>query len=214
MRGAVADRRLAHRVARVVAAIAPGLDAERQELLTRYCLWTVWLDDQLDDPDADPAELLALVDGLHLPPELAAFDDARVIEAVRDAGRAALDHNAATDVERYIDTASRDVNYRGFAYALLLMVGDGWPANVDATLDPASRAVRLANDLRTVDRDRATGRRNILDFEDRATVTRRIGAELRRHGRLLRDVPPGRARRALHRGVRVAVGLYATGDLR
>ena len=214
MRGVLADQRLAQRLARVIAAIVPDLAPDRRALLTRYCAWTVWLDDRLDDPDAGPGELAALVEALQLPSELAALDEVRVVEALRDAARAALEHDTPTDVERYLDVASRDVNYRSFAYALLLLIGDGYPPNVDAILDPASRAVRLANDLRTVERDRAAGRRNILDFEDRASVARRIRTELRRHDRLLRDLRPGPARRALHRGVRVAVGLYAVGDLR
>src|SRR5437762_2284880 len=191
-----------------VAAIAPALDDDRLLLLVRYGIWSVLLDDHLDAPDADPAELRAteeqigqIIDGTQVPAkhdyiarELAEIlaglrarhHEAlmtRFTDAVRDAVAAAVGRaeertrfagSAAglPAAEDYLDVASRDVNYRSFALALLLVIGETPSPEVvalwDAALPAASAAVRLANDLRSVRRDQREGRLNILTLRTRA----------------------------------------------
>jgi hypothetical protein len=125
-------------------------------------------------------------------------------------------------VVEYLAVASRHINYRSFAYALMLLAIPG-PAGrsltlIDEALGAASRAVRLANDLRSVDADRAAGRLNVLLLPyhdgtpiDVAAVERRIGCDVRLHDRLLRDVPGAGV---LRRSLRVATGIYRITDLR
>lgn len=66
--GAGADRGGGHpvwrRVCLQVAAIAPDLPVPRLTLLARYATWCYQLDDRMDAPDADPADLRALRDGV------------------------------------------------------------------------------------------------------------------------------------------------------
>lgn len=49
--------RVCRRACLAVAAIAPELPPERLALLVRYVIWSIFLDDQLDGPDADPVAL-------------------------------------------------------------------------------------------------------------------------------------------------------------
>jgi hypothetical protein len=250
--GVPCEPRLADRLAAVIVAIVPEADASRQALLARYSLWTVLLDDRLDEPGADPAVLRALTEHLAavarpdpdgagdeplaqlLVELLGAFrrygDTARLVEALGDAMRAGVeqasrDPGVLPALDDYLAVASRDINYRSFAHALVLLVGGSRPPAalraIDAALEPASRAVRLANDLRTVDRDLAADRLNVLSLRHPgggpvrvATVVRQIADEVRRHDVLLGAVPDAVVAAALRNSLHVAIGLYRSGDLR
>src|SRR4051812_35287962 len=59
--GVRVDRRLVMRLAAVVAAMALDLERDRLALLARYTLWTVLLDDRLDQPEADLDTLYGLL---------------------------------------------------------------------------------------------------------------------------------------------------------
>jgi hypothetical protein len=225
-----------------------ALDDDRQALLARYSLWMVQLDDRLDEPGADPAALRAFTEALAaearsgagdgpLAEILAAFrrygDTTHLVEALCDAMDAAVEQAARDPAvlpspDEYLAVASRDINYRSFAHALVLLVGGTRPAAVlravDAALEPASRAVRLANDLRTVDRDLAAGRLNVLSLRHPnggpvrvATVVRQIADAVRHHDQLLGakglSADPAIAA-ALRNSLHVAIGLYRAGDLR
>ncbi|MGI5243035.1 terpene synthase family protein [Dactylosporangium sp. CA-139066] len=126
---------------------------------------------------------------------------------------------AAPTVVEYLSVAAHHVNYRSFAYALLILAGPD-PASVagartDMALTAAARAVRIANDLRSVDRDRAAGRLNVMLLPpgamDAAALERQIDHYVRLHDRLLRDVAEADV---LRRSLRVAVGIYRVTDLR
>lgn len=256
--GVPCEHRLAERLAAVIAAIVPDLDPARQALLARYSLWTILLDDRLDDPGADPSTLRALTGRLGgiaraatvpdtgdeplaglLVELLGAFrrfgDTARMVEALRDAMAAAIeqatrDPAVLPGLADYLAVASRDINYRSFAHALVLLVGGARPAAVppaamagaiDAALVPGARAVRLANDLRTVDRDLTAGRLNVLSLRHPgggavrvATVVRQIAEDVRHHDALLGAVPDPVVAGALRNSLHVAIGLYRSGDLR
>jgi hypothetical protein len=132
----------------------------------------------------------------------------------------------------YLATAARDVNYASFAYAAALLAGcraEGGAAEsgaalpaIERALAPAGRAVRLANDLRSVRRDRIAGRFNVLALRHRdgapvrpGTVRRAIRTAVRRHDRLLRapDAAAG-CGPLLTNALHVAVGVYRLADLR
>ena len=87
---------------------------------------------------------------------------------------------------------------------------------IDKALVAASRAIRIANDLASVDRDRAEGRLNLLllppaGTADIAALERQVDRYVRLHDHLLRDVADaGVLRRSLH----VAVAVYRVTDLR
>jgi hypothetical protein len=274
MSGVRVDRRLVERLAAVVAAVALDIDRDRMALLSRYVLWTVLLDDRLDEPDADVDTLYTLLarvsavvsgdgpalagaesalvrdgdllDGL-LDDLLAEFRAcaegaevlARLTDALCDAVRAGIEHAllarevrlgraSPPSVADYLAMASRDVNYRSFAYGLTLLAGErldgGVLCRIDRALAPASRAVRLANDLRTVERDRAARRFNVLMLRGDDGSAVRVGAvqrqitdHVRRHDRLLRKIPVTDAKAsiaALVNSLRVAVGVYRVADLR
>jgi hypothetical protein len=232
--------RLGTRVASVVHDVAPGLDSERLAVLTRYVLWSVRLDDRLDAPGADPAVVRAyavrvcgLACGDRLAPlaELRRFDAdgrryRRLVTALCDAvlagadvARWCADVRAGTEppptVERYLTLADRDVNYRGFAYALAILAGSPVDnAVLDAALVPACRAVRLANDVRSAARDLVAGRLNVLSlcrvdgrpFTEPA-VWREVDRCVRRHDTVMADP-------TLSHSLHAAVAIYRTGDLR
>lgn len=128
--------------------------------------------------------------------------------------------------EEYLAVAARTVNYLSFAYALLAVTGFTLaPSHVDR-LAPALRhaayAIRLANDLRSVERDRATGALNVLALytADHTAVTPRwVRQEITRHCRahdhaLTRRHTQPPVARALRRSLRTSLALYQLADLR
>jgi hypothetical protein len=164
---------------------------------------------------------------------------ARLTDALRDAVCAGVEHAVLgrevwlggaqqPSTADYLALASRDVNYRSFAYGLALLCGERLDGTVllriDGALAPASRAIRLANDLRSVGRDRAARRLNVLMLRADdggavrvAGVRREISDQVRRHDQLLREIPGADASvcvAALRNSLRVAVGFYRVADLR
>ncbi|MEN3305127.1 MAG: hypothetical protein V7603_1329 [Micromonosporaceae bacterium] len=159
----------------------------------------------------------------------------RFAAALRDALRAEVEHlDYARDgywrghlmLERHVSLGARHVNYRSFGLALLMLVADQVPAElldlVDAALVPGAAAVRLANDLRSRERDRDEDRPNALALRTRhgapvteADVRRRIEAYAGHHDRLLGRYrgPHGEAVRAVRDSLRLALGLYQVTDL-
>jgi hypothetical protein len=164
---------------------------------------------------------------------------ARFTEAVRDGVDAAVAHaelsrrvvQGAVDppsAEDYLDVAARHINYRSLAFALFLVVGQ-CPSRtgleeVDKALLRASRAVRLANDLRTAPKDRSEGSLNLLDlrFRDgRAAQPEDVVAQIRRdigaHNKALRAVACRElvtTCRVLTASLRLAIGAYRLADLK
>ncbi|MEV0133092.1 terpene synthase family protein [Dactylosporangium sp. NPDC050688] len=126
---------------------------------------------------------------------------------------------APTAVE-YLTVAGHHINYCSFAYALLILTRATPTAaaaqRIDKALVAASRAIRIANDLASADRDRAEGRLNIVllppaDTVDIAALERQVDRYVRLHDRLLRDTADaGVLRRSLH----TAVAVYRVTDLR
>lgn len=129
-------------------------------------------------------------------------------------------------LERHLELGARNVNYRGFGLALLLVTA-GQPDPdlldlADRALVPGATAVRLANDLRAPERDRRQGRPNALDLRTRegtpvtaADVRQRIAVLAGRHDELL-DRYPGADQepvRALRASLRLALGVYEVTDL-
>ena len=163
----------------------------------------------------------------------------RLTTALRDAMDADLQHRTlarqirhghavAPAAEDYLAVASRHVNYRSFAYALALLTNPAHAEHllptIDAALTPASRAVRLANDLRSIDRDSREGGLNILQLrhEDGAPVSEQavrhwIDAEMRLSTGMLHADPTAAADKlliTLENSLRIAVGVYSVTDLR
>jgi hypothetical protein len=141
---------------------------------------------------------------------------------------ALLGHAVATGreppptAERYLAAAGRTVNYRSFAYALLMVRARPLtPATVDRlvpALEHAGYAVRLGNDLASVARDRAESTLNILGLRDEsgvpmteARVRREIARHISVHDGLLASTAPARV---LSRSLRISAGLYLHTDLR
>ncbi len=257
--------RLFEQVPATVAAIAPEAGRRDLAVLARYAVWSVQLDDAIDNA-SDPATLRAVVRAVYdtlagapaeigghpLMPALADLlaglrrrggDELsdRFVTALSDAVRAGAQHVLASrritlsghrppSVEQYLPVAARDVNYRSFAIALLMVVSprlrgklvDRWS---DA-LTSAEIAVRLANDVRSVDRDRRAGELNVLDLRtgDGAAVSpelveRWIDSHVARHDELVRqaaerDRDAGAGATALINCLRISVGMYRATDLR
>jgi Terpene synthase family 2, C-terminal metal binding len=148
----------------------------------------------------------------------------RLVLALCDAIRAAvelarrrLDVRPPT-LDEYLDLGARDVNYRSFGYALALLTAapftEGQLVALDAALVPASRAVRLANDVGSAARDRAAGRLNVLTLrrDDGSPVTealvwRVVDDLVRRHDHRLATMATP-AVTVLSRSLRVAVATY------
>ncbi|MEV6527764.1 hypothetical protein AB0M43_38170 [Longispora sp. NPDC051575] len=141
--------------------------------------------------------------------------------------RVALGDPAPT-VENYLRVAGPAMNYRSFAWTLVLLAGDVAPAPVlsrwSRAMTSASVAVRLANDLASADRDRSEGRLNVLDLRDRAgepmtadRTTRAITHRARRHLAALAstqaEAPPPTLQ-ILQACLRTSLTLYRVGDLR
>jgi hypothetical protein len=248
--GQLYDRRA---VALTVAAMAPTLSVDKLSLLLRYCMWTVALDARLDAPGTSLADVqrtadsvVATVEGdnIHEPELAQLLTDlrchdpggrlvSRFTDALCDAVAAGVEHAALSrrvaagtampPVEDYLDLASRDVNYRSVAWALLVLVGAGATgraaaARLDEATWHACRAVRLANDLRTAAKDLRDKRLNILVLRTRdgrpvtsRDVERWLDQHIHTHSDLLVQASARGLReqsRALENGVRMAVGLY------
>jgi hypothetical protein len=153
-------------------------------------------------------------------------------------GRAvAAGERPAPTVGQYLPVAVRTVNYRSFGYALLALAGcpAGRPAGpatvagVDRALWLGAGAVRLANDLRSVDRDRAEATLNLLCLPTGSggqvtagQVWAAIARRRRAHDAVLDQLDrlPGPAGPTaapgclLRRSLRLSVGIYRLGDLR
>ena len=169
-------------------------------------------------------------DRIWLPDLTAALADAAVAAAAhRDLAIAVATRDAATPTaEQYLRLASRHINYRSFALALLITVPA--PAQLAATdrisqaLDEAATAVRLANDLRTVEQDRQEQALNILDLRWHngqpvtvIDIAEQIDQHVHAHDRLLSAMSGpryGPAQQTLRNSLRVAVGAYRTSDLK
>jgi hypothetical protein len=137
-----------------------------------------------DDGGSDP--LLATLAGIV--GELAGYDRSgrtlgRFVTALQDwiaaeaeqsglASAVAAGLRPPPTAEQYLLLATRTVNYLGFAYALLAVSGPplsaGQLACVDSALWHAAWAVRLGNDLRSVDRDQAERALNVLRLRTEA----------------------------------------------
>lgn len=129
--------------------------------------------------------------------------------------------------EEYLAIATRTVNYRSFAYALLAVaappLAGGLLDRVDPALWHAARAVRLGNDLRSLERDRGDpAALNVLELRTAggSPVTRHhlqaeIDRSLRAHDAALAPLAgAGAVVPALRRCLRVSVGSYRRTDLR
>ncbi len=172
------------------------------------------------------AELLAEPPVTEAPALLARFADALCtaidtgVQHTIRAQRMRQGRAGAPTVVEYLSVAGHHVNYASFAYLLLILTGARPAAaspRVGTALMAASRAIRIANDVASVDRDRAAGRLNIVllrqpaDAAGIAAFGRRIDRYVQLHDRLLRDVADtGVLSRSLH----VAVAVYRTADLR
>jgi hypothetical protein len=162
--------------------------------------------------------------------ELRAATAAGVVHAVLSR-RVARGRAEPPPAEEYLDLAGRHINYRSFAVALLIMLdgavldgpvldGAAGREPLDRALEAAGRAVRLANDLRSVERHRREGNLNVLllRHSDGTPVTRRaVQEEIERYARR-HDASAAALGRphgpALVNSLRVSVGLYRLGQLR
>ena len=144
-------------------------------------------------------------------------------------GRAvAAGQQPAPTAGQYLVVAARTVNYRSFGYALLALAGTGPAAGgraaaaaVDRALWHGAGAVRLANDLRSVGRDRSEATLNLLCLRTRSgvevtaeEVRAAIDRRVRAHDLVLALAGPATPARLLGRCLRLSVGLYRLGDLR
>ncbi|MGY0232999.1 terpene synthase family protein [Longispora urticae] len=127
-------------------------------------------------------------------------------------------------VPEYLEFASRSINYRSFALALLLLLGGRSADTLDRlgpALGAACRAIRLANDLRSVERHRREGTLNALLLADpggapvtREAVDARVDEQVRVHDGLVGELADTGAGAALVNSLRVSVGMYRLGQLR
>jgi signal transduction histidine kinase len=162
--------------------------------------------------------------GAALRDTLAADLHQRVARLVRaDSGR-------LPNAEQYLAVAAETVNYRSFAFALLATGGEPLTGRqlqcLDAALQQASRAVRLANDLRSLARDERAGTLNVLQLRTasgNSVTTSYVWDEVHRsaeaHDAALRaltstgvvsQAPTGALTRTLAQSIR----LYRSTDLR
>jgi Terpene synthase family 2, C-terminal metal binding len=155
------------------------------------------------------------------------------VDALCDAATAAVDQAElgrrtaggqvdAPSAADYLDLASRDVNFRSVALALLILVGERPSRRAFAPLDEAislaCRAVRLANDLTTAAKDHREKHLNVLALRTRdgARVTYRdvecwIDRYVQAHLDLLAEASTAglsTSPAALANSLRMAVGLY------
>ncbi|MFJ5804504.1 terpene synthase family protein [Streptomyces decoyicus] len=157
----------------------------------------------------------------------------RLVDGVRAGVRqAVLSRRIAEGVEPlptmedFLELAYRHVNYRSVALALLITVGEhpdsAAQERLDAALVPASRAVRLANDLRTCAKDAEEGTLNVVQLVARDgtrmtphAVRDRIQAYRDEQALLLDELHPSApaSAAALENNLRVAIDLYTVDDL-
>jgi signal transduction histidine kinase len=219
------------------------LDSRRIDMATagrlRDGVAAVTIGDELHSTDPLLAELA------HIVRELSRFDQSGDVVkwyggALRDTLDADLHQRVARLVradagrpptaEHYLATAAETVNYRSFAYALLATGSDPLTGRqlqcIDAALRQASRAVRLANDLRSLARDERAGTLNILRLRTatgKPVTTGYVWDEVERnveaHDAALRalaslGVVSHAPTRALTRCLAQSVRLYRSTDLR
>ncbi|WP_018349711.1 terpene synthase family protein [Longispora albida] len=225
--GGRAGRALAH----AVTAIAPALRVVQLARLTRFAVWTFLYDNVMDSSGAGQAELRETEQTVQAvlagepPSGRVATALAKVLAGLPSSPAllAALADDAAGSLEHallsrsgehpslvdYLAVASRSIGYRGWAHALLAVTRAEAGPELDAALGWACQAVRLANDLRSADKDLAAGTLNALALPgaDRAA----LDAEIDRCARL-HDELAGSA--LLVNSLRVSVGIYRLGDLR
>ena len=122
----------------------------------------------------------------------------------------------------YLEVASRDVNFRSVALALVLLCGERplptEAERLDRAISVACRAVRLANDHATAGKDRAERRLNVVGLRTDVGVPVTpddveywVDQDVHAHSVLLAAVShPGLATTtaALANSLRMAVGLY------
>jgi hypothetical protein len=139
-------------------------------------------------------------------------------------------HEPAPTAEDYLPVAARSINYRAVAHVLLLLVLDdprSWQAHLGTlndALTAACRAIRLANDLRSVERHRKEGALNVLLLNtaegapaQRHDIEKQIEQHVHDHDSALAELPGGTssaAAAALINSLRVSVGVYRVGQLR
>jgi len=161
-----------------------------------------------------------------------------VVDSLRDGLAAGVAHSVLSrrvrrgavrhpTAESYLRLACRSINYRAAALALVLLVDERcWPdadfQRLNRALDAASSAIRLANDLRSVDRHRREGMLNILLLRGEdgsavtpATVQRQIDRLVVAHDELVATVDDRpEVRQALIDSLRLSVCAYRAGGLR
>ena len=162
----------------------------------------------------------------------------RVVSGLSQGLAAGVEHSAlsrqvraglapAPSAENYLDLASRSINHRGVATALILLLDERPlpPSDlrlIDRALDAAGRAIRLANDLRSTRRHQEEGILNVLllrHADGSAVTPTDVRAEIDRHvdahdkaTSLIAgssSVPE-----ILRENLRLSVGAYRIGDLR
>ncbi|MEV6522885.1 terpene synthase family protein [Longispora sp. NPDC051575] len=159
----------------------------------------------------------------------------RLFDALRDDAAGSLAHALLSrrvaagaeplpTVPEYLEFASRSINYRSFALALLLLLGGRSADTLDRlgpALGSACRAIRLANDLRSVERHRREGTLNALLLADpggapvtREAVDARVDEQVRLHDGLVGELADTGAGTALVNSLRISVGMYRLGQLR
>lgn len=133
----------------------------------------------------------------------------------------------APTYEAYLDLASKSINHRAVALAMLLLTDDE-PATEDdlrrlnCALDSACCAIRLANDLRSIERHQSEGLLNALllcTADGQAVTPELLRRQIRFHGSVYNDLvasisTSSDVREALSSSLRLAVGVYGLGDLR
>jgi hypothetical protein len=165
-----------------------------------------------------------------MPPFAGALMDgvAAGIDHAERSRQVALRQAAPPSAEEYLDVASEHIGYRSLALGIVLVMGEypsRWALDrLTEALVPASRAVRLANDLRTLPKDEAEQSLNVLALRRRdgtavtpEAVVGQIARYARTHHELLQIIARrelGPTCRALARSIRIALGTYRVADLK
>jgi len=126
-------------------------------------------------------------------------------------------------MDEFLVPATQCVNHISCSMSLLFSLGEALPPGDVELLHPAlleaARAVRLANDLRTHDKDDAEGLLHCLSFGwTREQMTQEIQASLARCDdaldRAIAAGGPARSAEALRRLTRIGVEIYGITDIR